>query len=387
MKLGVPKEILENENRVAALPESVRDYIAMGFTVLVESGAGAGALRSDQQYAAAGATIVDDPQALFGQSDFVIKVKQPHFNAQVGRHEADLIREGGMLVTFLHPAAPGNHDIIRKLRDRNVTAFTLDSIPRTSRAQPMDALTSMSTVTGYKAVIMAAYRFPRIIPMLGTAIGTVKPAKVLVIGAGVVGLQAIATAKRLGATLKAVDISAAARKSAESLGAKIGGFEVPEEIALGDGGYAKALPDDWLERERAALAPLVQEADIVITSALVPGEVAPILITRDAVAGMKPGSVIIDVGIDQGGNCALTRAGADVTEFGVFIGGRLNIPGSVAVDASWFYATNLVNFIKNLFAQGLGKPNLEDEIVKATLVTYQGRIVHHGVLKAMGEAP
>jgi len=222
--------------------------------------------------------------------------------------------------------------------------------------------------------------------MIGTAIGTLKAAKVLVIGIGVVGLQAIATAKRLGASIRAVDISAAARKGAESLGAKIAGFDVPPEIALGQGGYAKALPKDWLEKERQALAPLLKESDIVITSALVPGEVAPVLITEEMVAGMNPGSVIIDVGIDQGGNCALTEAGADTMKHGVFISGRMNIPGSVPVDASWLYAANMVSFIRNLFPKGPGTPNLQDEIVAATLVTHQGKILHHGALKAMGEA-
>jgi len=386
MKLGIPKEILENEARVAALPESVREYVSMGFEVLVEASAGKGALTSDDKYTAAGAKIVADVKDLYARSDVIIKVKQPLPNAEAGMHEAEMIREGSILVTFLHPAAPGNHAIIRKLRDRKITSFTMDSIPRTSRAQPMDALTSMSTVTGYKAVIMAAYRFPRIIPMIGAAIGTVKAAKFLVVGTGVVGLQAIATAKRLGASIRAVDISAAARKSAESLGAKIGGFDVPPEIALGEGGYAKTLPKDWLEKEWQALASLVKDADVVIASALVPGEVAPVLLTEDMIASMNPGSVVMDVAVDQGGNCALTKPGVDVLRHDVLIGGRMNIPGSVPVDASWFYATNMVNFMKNLFSKGPGKPNFEDEIVKATLVTHQGKILHRGVLKAMGEA-
>lgn len=386
MKLGVPKETLQNENRVAALPDSVAEYTKMGFQVLVEASAGTGAFVTDEQYVAAGARIVPDAAALFAESDIVIKVKQPHINEALGRHEAEMIREGSILVTFLHPAAPVNHDMIRVLRDRRVTSLTLDSIPRISRAQTMDALTSMSTVTGYKAVIMAAYRFPRIIPMIGTAIGTLKPARVLVIGAGVVGLQAVATAKRLGATIKTVDINAAARAGAESLGAKIAGFDVPPDIALEEGtGYARALPAEWLEKERLALAPLVAEADIIIMSALVPGEVAPVLITEEMVASMKPGSVIIDVSVDQGGNCALTDPGADAIRHGVFIGGRMNIPGSLPVDASWLYATNMVHFIKTLFPKGPGAPDLSDEIVQSALVTHQGAIVHHGARKAMGE--
>ena len=257
--------------------------------MLVETNAGAGAFVPDERYVEAGARIVADAPTLFASSDIVIKVKQPHLNAALGRHEAEMLREGSILVTFLHPAAPVNHDMIRTLRDRGITSLTLDSIPRISRAQTMDALTSMSTVTGYKAVIIAAYQFPRIIPMIGTAIGTLKPAKFLMIGCGVVGLQAIATAKRLGASTKAVDINAAAVKGAESLGAKIGGFEVPPEVALEPGtGYARALPEEWLAREREALAPLVAEADCIILSALVPGEVAPILITEEMVPPCGP---------------------------------------------------------------------------------------------------
>jgi NAD(P) transhydrogenase subunit alpha len=384
MILGIPKEILEDEGRVAALPESVREYVAMGFDVLVEASAGRGALRDDAAYAAAGAALVADPRDLFARSDVLIKVKQPHLNARLGLHEVEMIREGTILITFLHPAAPANHAIVRRLRDRKVTAFTMDGIPRTPRAQPMDALTSMSTVTGYKSVIMAADRFPRFVPMIGTAIGTVKSAKALVVGSGVVGLQAIATAKRLGASVTAVDILAAARKGAESLGVKIGGFDVPADVAQGDGGYARALPPEWLERERKALDPLVREADLVILSALVPGETAPVLVTGETVAGMKPGSVIVDVAIDQGGNCALTEPGAESVRHGVHLIGRLNIPGAVPVDASWLYASNMVNFVRNLFAKGLGRPDFEDEIARAALVTHQGRIVHAGALKAMG---
>jgi NAD(P) transhydrogenase subunit alpha len=387
MKLGIAKETLENENRVAALPESVREYVAMGFEVLVETNAGAGAFVPDERYVEAGARIVADAPTLFASSDIVIKVKQPHLNAALGRHEADMLREGSILVTFLHPAAPVNHDMIRTLRDRGITSLTLDSIPRISRAQTMDALTSMSTVTGYKAVIIAAYCFPRIIPMIGTAIGTLKPAKFLMIGCGVVGLQAIATAKRLGASTKAVDINAAAAKGAESLGAKIAGFEVPPEIALEQGtGYARALPEEWLRREREALAPLVADADCIILSALVPGEIAPTLITEEMVAAMRPGSVIVDVSVDQGGNCALTTPGEDRLIHGVFVSGRMNIPGSLPIDASWLYATNMVEFIKTLFPKGAGAFDLSDEIIQSALVTHEGKIVHHGALKALGQA-
>ena len=386
MILGIPREILENENRVAALPDAARAYVEMGFEVLVETGAGAGALCADADYERAGATIASDTAALFAKSDLILKVKQPCFNEHTGKQEVEMMREGAILIAFLHPAAPPNHDIVRLLRDRNITAFTMDGIPRTSRAQRMDALTSMSTVTGYKAVLLAANLFPKLIPMISTTIGVIRPATFLIVGAGVVGLQAIATAKRLGGVTQAVDIRAEAREAAGSLGAKVLGFDVPPELAIGEGGYASALPPEWLEKEREALAPLVDHADIVILSALVPGEVAPVLITRQMLAAMQPGSVIVDVSIDQGGNCEATQPGKVAAADGVTICGRLNIPGSMPVHASWLYASNLLEYVRNLFKKGIGAPDLADDIVQHTLVTHKGRIVHHGALKAMGEA-
>lgn len=386
MILGIPKEILENENRVSALPETVEKYVNMGFHVLVESSAGVGTLRCDEEYEKAGAKILRDAETLFAKSDLILKVKQPCFNQRTGKHEVEMMREGAILITFLHPAAPANHDVVRKLRDRNITAFTMDGIPRTSRAQRMDALTSMSTVTGYKSVLIAANHFPKLIPMIATAIGTIKPARFLVIGAGVVGLQAIATAKRLGGTIKAVDIREEARKGAESLGAKVAGFDVPAELSIGEDGYAKALPSDWLGKERNALKPIVAEADIVILSALVPGEMAPVLITEEMGRGMRPGSVIVDVSIDQGGNSTLTEPGRAVVKYGVLVYGALNIPGSMPVHASWLYANNVAHYVENLFKKGLGTPDMDDDIVRNSAVTYGGKIVHKGALKAMGPA-
>ncbi len=385
MILGIPREILENENRVAALPETVVKYIEMGFRVFVEASAGDGVLRSDEEYERAGAEIIRDAGTLLAGADLILKVKQPCFNRELGAHEVAMMREGAILITFLHPAAPANHDVIRKLRDKNITALTMDGIPRTSRAQRMDALTSMSTVTGYKSVLIAADHFPKFVPMIGTAIGTIKPAGFLCIGAGVVGLQAIATAKRLGGVVTAVDVREEARRGAASLGAKVSGFDVPPELALGEGGYAKALPPEWLEREREALRPLVEEADIIVLSALVPGEVAPVLLTEEMVRSMKPGSVVVDVSIDQGGNCALTEPGRGEVKHGVFVYGALNIPGSVPVHASWLYASNMIEYVRNLFKKGVGTLDMDDEIVRHSMVTHQGRIVHRGTLRTMGE--
>lgn len=385
MVIGIPKEMLAEEKRVAALPETVKRYVAMGFKVLVEASAGSGVFRSDQEYAAAGAEIVPDVQALFDRADIVLKVKQPCMNIAVGKHEAEMLRSGATLITFLHPAAPPNHATIQTLRDRNITAFTMDGIPRITRAQTMDALTSMSTVTGYRSMLIAASHFPRFIPMIGTAIGALQPAQVLVIGAGVVGLQAIATARRLGGVVKVADIRAEARQEAASLkGTQVVGFVMPEKLAHGEGGYAKALTPDWLEREREMLRPVVAQADIIILSALVPGEVAPVLITKDMVMSMRAGSVIVDVSIDQGGNCEVTTPGRETFVHDVYVCGTANIPGSMAVDATWLYAHNMLHYVENLFKDGIERMNMDDEIVRHSLVTIGGKIVHAGALKAMG---
>ena len=386
MRIGIPKEILPEEMRVAATPETVNKYVNMGFAVAIQAAAGEGIFLSDNDYRKAGASVVSDAEELFATSDVILKVKQPVFNANIQKHEAEMLREGSILITFLHPAAPANHPLVLMLQDRNITSFTMDGIPRTSRAQRMDALTSMSTVTGYRSVIMAANHLSKFVPMIGTAIGTVKPAIFLILGAGVVGLQAAATAKRLGAVVKVADIRDEARRAAASLGAKVAGFEVPPELALGEGGYAKALPESWLKKEREALEPFVREADVLILSALVPGEIAPILITRPMVEAMNRGSVIVDVSIDQGGNCELTKLGCFTEKNGISICGIANIPGQMAVHASWLYANNMYYYVENLFKKGLDNPDFEDDIVKRSLVTHKKKILFEGALKAMKAA-
>ena len=384
MIIGIPKEIMQGENRVAAIPETVEKFVKLGFQVMVETSAGKGIHCGDPEYEKAGASIATDADSLYQNANIILKVKEPLFNQALDKHEIDLIKEGTILITFLHPAAPSNHEMIQKLGKKGITSFTMDGIPRISRAQNMDALTSMSTITGYKSVLIAANHLPKLIPMMTTAIGSVKPATFLAIGIGVVGLQALATIKRLGGVVTAVDIRDEARKAAMSLGVKVGGFEVPEELALGKLGYARALPSGWLEKERTALTPFVEEADAVILCALVPGEVAPVLVTEEMVSRMRPGSVIVDVSIDQGGNCSVTEAGKETVKHRVFICGLQNIPGRVPVHATWLYANNIFNYVKNLFKKGLDRMDLEDEIVKNSLVTYQGAIVYEGVLKALG---
>jgi len=384
MRIAIPKEIMANERRVAATPDTVAKYRKQGHEVFVEAGAGVGIFASDEDYRAAGANVVPDVQKLFASGDLILKVKQPMFNQAVGKHEVEMMPKGAVLVTFLHPAAPESHEMVRLLRDRGITAFTMDGIPRITRAQSMDALTSMSTCTGYRAMLDAACHLPKFVPMIGTAIGAVKPAEVLVVGTGVVGLQAVATAKRLGAVVKAWDIREAARTEAGSLGAKIAGFEVPKELAIAEGGYAKLLPEDWVKKEQAAIQEVVAESDIVVLSALVPGSLAPVIVTKEAVARMKPGSVIVDVSIDQGGNCALTKAGEEVIENNVKICGLQNIPGHMAMPATWLYANNMFHYIDNLFKKVPGSADLEDEIPRASLVTMQGKIHFKPALDAMG---
>jgi len=386
MIIAIPKEIMLGERRVAAIPETVEKLVKMDFRVTVETNAGEGIFCGDEEYTKAGAEIITDVESLYGQADIILKVKEPRYNDRVSKHEIEMMKGESILITFLHPAAPSNHEIVKMLRDKGITSFTMDCIPRTSKAQKMDALTSMSTVTGYKSVLIAANHLSKFIPMISTAIGLVKPAKFLVVGVGVVGLQAIATIKRLGGIITVVDIRPEAREEAISLGAKVEGFEVPPELATGKWGYAKALSPEWLEKEREALTPLVEDVDVVILSALVPGEVAPILVTDEMVAKMKAGSVIVDVSIDQGGNCAITEAGKEIIKHGVVISGLQNIPGRMPVHSTWLYANNIFNYVENLFKKGVGELDLEHEIVQNSLVTYQGKIVHKGTLKALGEA-
>ena len=382
MTIGVPTEIMPGERRVSSTPETVKKMVDEGATVLVQAGAGEGAFFSDDQYKAAGATIVERAKDIFDKADVILKVKEPLFNEKEGMHESDMLRDGQYLITFLHPAAPVNREPMRKLRDTGCISITLDGIPRISRAQSMDALTSMSTVAGYKGVLMAASYLAKFMPMIGTAVGVIKPAKVVVIGTGVAGLQAVATAKRLGAEVTAIDIRPDAAEQARSLGAKSVDTGVPKEVAIGEGGYAQRLPDEWLKKEIEAIKPVVKDADVVILTALIPGKLAPVLITEEMVKSMKPGSVIVDIAIDQGGNCAVTKAGEEVVVDGVTVSGIKNIPGMMPTSSTWMFANNIYNLLAYLTKDGKIELDRNDPIVASSLTTINKEIVHAGAKEA-----
>lgn len=382
--IGVPKEIMKGEKRVAATPETVEKMVQNGATVLVERGAGVNALMEDADYEKVGAKLVDKVEELFNQSDIILKVKEPVFNSEVGKHEVDMLKKGQVLITFLHPAAPKNHEMIKSLAKSGATSLTLDGIPRISRAQTMDALTSMSAVAGYKAVLLAANKLAKFVPMTGTAVGMIQPAKVVVIGTGVAGLQAVSTAKRLGAVVTAIDIRPDAMEHSKSLGAKVLDPGVPADVAIGKGGYANSLPAEWLAKEREKIRDIIIDADIVIATALVPGKLAPVLITEDMVKDMRPGSVIMDVAIDQGGNCELSESGVVAEHYGVTVDGTNNIPGMVATSSTWMFAKNIYNLIAAFIKDGKFIIDREDEIIASTLVTMDGELLHEGAREAMG---
>ena len=369
MQLGIPKESLPGETRVAATPETVKKFVTQGHQVTVAEGAGHGANFPDDAYVAAGASMVSQQQAL--GADMVLKVRIP------SAEEAALMKRGAVLIGMLNPFDRAGLD---RLAAAGLTAFAMEAAPRTTRAQSMDVLSSQANLAGYKAVVLAADAYPRIFPMLMTAAGTVKAARMVILGAGVAGLQAIATAKRLGAVVEASDVRPAVKEQIESLGAKF--IDVPfetdeeREIAQGVGGYARPMPEAWMKRQSAEVAKRVALADIVISTALIPGRKAPTLITEDMVKSMKPGSVIVDMAVEQGGNCPLSELGQTVVRHGVIIVGQPNLAALVPTDASALYARNLLDFMKLIITKegGLNIP-ADDDIVTATLVTRDGAVL------------
>ncbi len=371
MKLAIPKERRDNETRVAASPETVKKLTALGFSVTVETGAGLASSVSDAQYQEAGATIAPDAGAALGDADVVFKVRGPDAD------EVSKMKRGAVLAAMLNPMQ--NKEAMAGLAAAGITSFAMELMPRITRAQSMDVLSSQSNLAGYKAVIDAAELFTRAFPMMMTAAGTVAPARVFVMGTGVAGLQAIATAKRLGAIVSATDVRAAAAEQVESLGGKFV-MVPPDEGDTGEtaGGYAKEMSDDYKARQAKLVAETIAKQDIVITTALIPGRPAPVLVTEDMVKSMKPGSIIVDLAVEAGGNCPLSRPGEIVEAHGVKIMGHRNVPGRVAVDASTLYSKNLLNFITPLVDKETGalKIDWEDEIITGTLISKDGQVVH-----------
>ena len=368
--VSVPKETVPGEQRVALVPELVPRLTEAGLEVAVQSGAGELAGFFDDGYAAKGARLEAE---VFDKADILLKVQPPTID------EISHMKEGSVLICFLQPYT--NATAIRALAARQITAFSMELMPRITRAQPMDALSAMSTVAGYKAVLVAASRLPKFFPLLMTAAGTVTPARVFVIGAGVAGLQAIGTAKRLGAVVEAYDTRPAVKEQVESLGAKFAELGLAAKDAEDKSGYAKAQSEDFYQKQQEMMSKYVASADVVIPTALVPGQRAPILITEEMVRGMRPGSVILDLAAEQGGNCALTEPGREIVRHGVVIIGPMNLPSTIPFQASEMYARTVTNYLVHLLKDGRPYLDFEDELTRGPLVTHRGQVVHE-IVKA-----
>ena len=384
MNIAVPTERTRDERRVALVPETCKKLIKQGLEITVQAGAGQAAGFLDAAYTAAGVKLAPDPQTLYAQADVVLKVQRPVLDP-AGAHEADLIREGATLIGSLDPLT--DTDGIRKLADRRLTAFSLELLPRITRAQTMDVLSSMATIAGYKAVLLAAEALPKMFPLLMTAAGTLAAARVFIVGAGVAGLQAIATARRLGAVVSAYDVRPAVKEQVQSLGGKFVEMELTAGEAEDKGGYAKAMGEEFYRRQRELMTRVVAEHDVVITTAAIPGKPAPRLITADMVKGMAPGSVIVDLAAERGGNCELTQPGRTVVEYGVTILGPLNLPATTPYHASQMYARNITAFLLHLVKDGQLTLDLTDEITRETLVTRDGEVVQPRIRELLGLPP
>ena len=366
MKVGVVRETLPGERRVALVPDTVSKLIAAKLEVAVQAGAGSEAFYTDDAYQKAGATLVPDARTVLGQADALLKVQPPSLD------EVAALKSGAILIAFLQPSA--HAEVVKALATQKVTAFSLELVPRISRAQSMDALSSQAGVAGYKAVLLAASRLGKFFPLLITAAGTVTPSRVLVLGAGVAGLQAIATARRLGAVVEAYDVRPAVKDEVKSLGATF--VELPLEAQQGQGGYAAQQSEEFLRRQRELIGDHVAASDVVITTAAVPGRKAPILVTKDMVARMRPGSVIVDLAADTGGNVELTKLGEAVVTGGVTIDGPRNLASTMPVHASQLYSRNVSTLLLSLVKDGQPNIDFNDEIVKGSCLTNAGELVH-----------
>jgi NAD(P) transhydrogenase subunit alpha len=375
MIVGVLKEVLDGENRVAITPQTVKDLLKSGLEVHIQAGAGESSFITDSDYENSGAKIVADASSILSNSDLTIKV------ATATLDEIDQLKNGSAYISFIQTTR--DTEAVKKLTQKNISAFSMHLIPRTTLAQSMDALSSQANVAGYKAVITGAMHLPVYMPLLMTAAGTIPPAKVLIIGAGVAGLQAIATAKRLGAQVEAFDVRPEVKEQVESLGAKFVEVASENEEGVGEGGYAKETSDDYKEKQQALMKEHISKSDLVITTALIPGKPAPLLIPSGMVEAMKKGSVIVDLAAENGGNCQDTVAGEVKNKNGVTIDGTLNFPSTMQVHSSQLYAKNISTFISHMTKEGAIVIDMEDEIISGSIFTHQGKITHEPTQQAV----
>ena len=380
MKVGIPKESFPGECRVALTPAVVPSLVEAGLQIWVEEAAGAEAGYTDSEYLNQGARVSNSRIEVF-EADCILQVRTCGANPEVGRDELEMLHTNQIVVGLSEPLRAGR--IIPEMASRGISLFALELIPRTTRAQAMDVLSSMASLAGYKAVLLAAGALPKMFPLMMTAAGTLSAARVLVIGAGVAGLQAIATARRLGAVVSAYDVRPAAQEQVESLGARFVETSIAVEEAEDSGGYARAQQEAVYEQQQVALSHVVSESDVVITTAVIPGKKAPVLISEKMVADMGFGSVVVDLAAENGGNCELTRLGETVFADGVQVMGPLNLPASIPFHSSQMYARNVTNFLQHLISSGISEFDLEDEIIRETLVTHKGEVVHPKVKRIM----
>jgi NAD(P) transhydrogenase subunit alpha len=385
LRVFIPKECADGETRVAATPETVKQMTSkLKLEVTVEKGAGDGSYFLDADYETAGATLVDDVKGAYDKADLVLKVNGPQQNAALDADEAGLLRKGLCIIGSMEPYS--NHDMVRTLKSNGVTSLAMELVPRITRAQKMDALSSQASIAGYKAVLLAATHLPKYFPLLMTAAGTIKPARVVVMGAGVAGLQAIATAKRLGALVYASDIRPVVQEQIESLGGKFIPLPKMEESGEGKGGYAKQMTPEFMREQQEIVREYLVQADAVICTALIPGRKAPVLVKADAVEDMKPGAVIIDLAVAQGGNCELSELNKDVRKHGVLIVGHPNLPATMPADASLVYARNVYALVDHIVKDAELHIDKDEEITAGCLLTHDGAVTHARTADAMGEA-
>jgi NAD(P) transhydrogenase subunit alpha len=374
--IAIPQEILPGENRVAIVPDVAAKLIKAGFEIRIEKDAGIDAGFTNKKYEAAGVKVISDLSELYNGADIVLKVQRPLEHPDVKKDEIELIKEGTLLITFLYPLF--HYELAKKCAEGKINVISMDMIPRTSLAQKMDALSSQANIAGYKSVLMCANELGKIFPLMMTAAGTISPAKVVIMGAGVAGLQALGTAKRLGAVVEVSDIRSAVKEEVHSLGGKFIEVETTEEMQ-DESGYAKEASEEFLKRQKELIFKHVTEADIVITTALVPGKKAPVLVTEEMVKNMRPGSVVLDMAVEFGGNCEISELGKIVKKHGVTIIGEPNLPSLVPTHSSEMYSKNIHNLLMHISKEGKVELNMEDEIVKGSLITYNGEVVHPGI--------